>query len=298
MSSPAVKRFRPFVDLHLLGDGGDLLPGRDDLDMLLPDRGTPHLLFGRYGAAEIAEASRRWGIAAAREAQGLTDVRINIEASVRGRQVCRVLLRPHDLLVTEMILSEGRFRPSDAIPRRFPEDTELLVIQWICMQNPLRAFTPDRPPLPGQAHPGFGAGRNVMEMLLALAGRLEVDGIVNRPEFLHNALLYEPYFLFLHPETQGRYDALVRDLGSLPLLELAWGGHRGAIVDEAAGTDFEWVHSEQMRPAGRRLARYFGSREYTTRRVEAARTARFSMDRRRLTTIMDQVRRLETGVDG
>lgn len=50
------------------------------------------------------------------------------------------------------------------------KELKMTVVEWTCMQNPLKHFDPAfRPQLPGQKHPGLGCGRKVGDLLIFLA---------------------------------------------------------------------------------------------------------------------------------
>ena len=88
---------------------------------------------------------------------------------------------------------------------------EMTVIEWMCMQNPLKEFDVEvRPQLPGQKHRGLGAGRKVGPMLVHLANIKGRDGLLNFPEYFHNAIIYEMQgFRFINPAFQGYYRTLM-----------------------------------------------------------------------------------------
>jgi len=101
-----------------------------------------------------------------------------------------------------------------------------------------------------------------MEMLAALCERLHLEGIINRPEFVHNAILYSRFFKFLNPIAEGRLSALRRDLKRLTLWQIAWGVHRGLVTEDGKGTFFQWFQSEQVWPDCEESHSYFESAAY------------------------------------
>jgi hypothetical protein len=147
----------------------------------------------------------------------------------------------------------------------------MLFLQWVRLQDPTRGFSPDRPRLPGQAHPGLGVGREVMTMFLGLAERLGFGGIMVCPEFAHNARLYSAHFRFFDPGAQGRYEALAEAGRGLSLAEFAWGVEKGCVVEETSGRTFSWFHEEMLRATGGVIVDYLESDDYA-RRVEQARS--------------------------
>ena len=75
----------------------------------------------------------------------------------------------------------------------------ILIIEWLSMQNPTIGFDGTKPQLPGQEHPGLGVGRIVEKMLITVAERRKRGGLLNIPEYFHNAYLYSPPFHFVNP---------------------------------------------------------------------------------------------------
>jgi hypothetical protein len=136
------------------------------------------------------------------------------------------------------------------------------------LQNPHKEFSPKRPRLPAQLHPGLRVGHEVIAAMRALLDRLKFDGILVSPEFAHNALMYLPYFQYVNPKSQGQVQALQRDLVALTLEEAAWGIALGCVRNEKDDEIFEWFHDEMCLPRRRRLVAYFKSDAYT-RRVES-----------------------------
>lgn len=81
-----------------------------------------------------------------------------------------------------------------------PQELKLSVLEWVCMQNPLKEFTTERPPLPGQRHPSLRVARVFLNMLIVLAEKKGRDGLLNIPEYFHNGYLYYlKGMLFLNP---------------------------------------------------------------------------------------------------
>jgi hypothetical protein len=56
-------------------------------------------------------------------------------------------------------------------------------------------------------------------MLMLMADRLKLSGVAFRPMWYHLAVVARSRFRFLDSARQGRFEALMRDLAYLPLLE-------------------------------------------------------------------------------
>jgi hypothetical protein len=289
MRSPRRKISRPFQYLQELTSFDYGLETQTDSLSLFEEKPFQGKLLGIYGFEEIQEALVRYGLQSSLDSWGIGKCDIKLDTRDRSRQMMQ-LISAEGNMVSEVIISESTFLPKEAIPGIFPGKMDFLVVQWLCLQDTRRNFSADRLPLPGQLAPGLGVGLNVMEMILALAAKLEVAGIVNRPEFLHNAILYEPYFLFLHPDVQGRFDSLMRDLSKLSFIEQAWAGYSGAIIDEQGRSRFSWYQSEQLRSASPELDEYFASETYQTLRHEAAHRSHFQVNQERLDEVLAEVK--------
>jgi hypothetical protein len=79
-------------------------------------------------------------------------------------------------------------------------------------------------------------------MLARMAIRLGLGGVVWRPAFFHTAYTARHEFHFVDPERQGRFEALLRDLGHLPLLELTDLLARGRVLMN--GEPYTWEADE------------------------------------------------------
>ena len=76
---------------------------------------------------------------------------------------------------------------------------ETIAIEWMSLQNPYGEFTKDRPQLPGQQKPGLGVASKAVELLIIMAWRLNLSGLLNTPDHYHNAYLYSRIFYYLNP---------------------------------------------------------------------------------------------------
>jgi len=101
-----------------------------------------------------------------------------------------------------------------------------------------------------------------MQMLRALADKRNLDGIVNRPEFLHNAVLYSPYFRYLNPVAEGRLQALKRDTAGKTRWDLGWAAVKGMLLEGGKPSLLPWYQAEQIWPNNPELTRYFQSDGY------------------------------------
>jgi hypothetical protein len=155
-------------------------------------------------------------------------------------------------------------------------DCRLLFINWLLMQNPREAFSPDRPPLPDQEHPGLGLFPHFGYLLRLMALRLECDGLLNHPSHFHNGVLYGRFFHFVDPVTEGRFRALEDLLGHLPLAEATDAVAQGQVVDDR-GQTVAWKPEPHVAPITNRARRWFASEGYRATVESVRRTAGFEL---------------------
>jgi hypothetical protein len=138
---------------------------------------------------------------------------------------------------------------------------EFVAVEWLCMQNPMANFSPDKPRLPGQKYPGLGMGEMVMEILTIMAGRLRTAGLLNVPEHFHNAQMYSAQFAYIDPLHEARRLAISRDLlTENTLSKVSWAIDLDCVTEN--NQPFQWSGSEQVIPLDRDLKDYFSSKDY------------------------------------
>ena len=130
------------------------------------------------------------------------------------------------------------------------------------MQNPRAEFSLERQRLPGQEHPGLGLGRWLVELLRMMAERLDCTGLMNIPRHYHNAYLYSKQMLCFDPRDQGYLEAMMRDLGHLPLVETSVAIDQGRLRDAETGAPLRWEGRPQVMPVKPELNAFFARRAY------------------------------------
>jgi hypothetical protein len=119
---------------------------------------------------------------------------------------------------------------------------EVLYVHWLSLRNPRAQFSDLRPRLPGQEVPGLGLAREIGTMLWRMAVRLGLGGVVFRPAHYHIAYAARHEFQFVDPGRQGRFEALVRDLEGVPLLEATTAVAEGKV--RLDGAPYAWEAEE------------------------------------------------------
>ena len=260
------------------------LPTEDDYGLLVGSRGQPRLFLGYYDQDMIEAKLRQFGITERLETQGFHNITVSIDTRQEDRQ--RLIICDGELtranLLAEVALTVGDFMPQTiANPHLCNRVFRMLYIQWLCLQNPRASFTPQRPALPGQRHPGLKVGAIVAHLFERIASRLELDGIISIPEYIHNAILYSRRFRFFNPVVEGRLKALTRDLKDLPLSTVSFGVETGCVIDANTGQALEGMHEEQVFPRHINFRRYFASRHYQESMASTADQVRYVFDAQR-----------------
>ncbi|HEY7723702.1 MAG TPA: histone deacetylase [Anaeromyxobacteraceae bacterium] len=186
---------------------------REDLEEAL-GLGQPReqrLLLGYYTASGLEHALHRYGILEQLRRIGYGQFRVVLDRAGLGERA-RLLADGDgaEHLLVELV-----------VERRALLGRDVLFVHWLSLRNPRAQFSDVRPRLPGQEVPGLGLAREFGEMLGLMAQRLSLAGVAFRPAHLHIAFAARESFAFVDPERQGRFQALVRDLAPLSILD-AW----------------------------------------------------------------------------
>ena len=260
----------------------------------------PKLFLGTYDRDQVVDAYERYGVFSKLREKGFGSFRVSLDLSSEDLHSLRVTgVHPEHrgdgegpgepVLLGEVALRVGRFRLREESRVVVPDRPfALLCVVWLLLQNPVRPFTPGRPALPGQHHPGLKISREVMAMLKAIAARLSLDGITNSPEFAHNALLYSVAgaFRFMDPEVEGLLTAIRRTLRHSTLAEGAWACHLGCIKHVKTDEPVRWPHEEQMVPLAEELKEWFASPKYLSAVEETAEGLELYLDEERYDSLV------------
>jgi acetoin utilization deacetylase AcuC-like enzyme len=190
------------------------------------------LLLGFYTAQGLEHALYRLGMLGHLERLGFRQFRVAFEPAGLGERV-RLLgqAQGEEHLLIDLVLEKRRVL-----------GVEALYVHWMSLRNPRAQFSDRRPRLPGQEVPGLGLAREVGTMLARMAVRLGLAGVVFRPAHYHTAYAARYGFAFVDPERQGRFDALIRDLAGMPLLEATLAVSEGRVRMD--GQPYQWEADE------------------------------------------------------
>jgi GNAT superfamily N-acetyltransferase len=257
------RRHRAFVDLTPADCGPQGL-------------GPSSPFLGRFDEPAIRRELAAAGILEGLARKGHADVVLDLDEAA-GEHRVRVFERGgHESLVDLRLSENAIVLPEDET------DTDsgvlsVLTITWLSLQSPGAAFTPARPRLPGQRHPGLGVGRALIARLLSWAAAWGKDGLVNLPMYFHNASLYAAVFDFVSPRRQGLFEALRRDLAGLPLAEASAAVTEERVVEHPSGRRFRWEAGEMLAPLTERARAHATSPAYRRTADGARDSVRFSV---------------------
>jgi hypothetical protein len=184
----------------------------------------------------------------------------------------------------ERLLIEFKLRLSELVPvLRLATEAPLhplrmLRLEWGLLQNPRASFTPARPRLPDQTHPGLGLSNEAGKFLDELAREHRCDGLLSFPQHYHNAVIYARRYVYFHPARQGWHEAMQRDLCERTLAERSFAVDVGCLILEPGGKPLAWEASEMVRPISSRLLEIVRSRFWRREAREARSSRRLRID--------------------
>jgi acetoin utilization deacetylase AcuC-like enzyme len=233
---PLSERFAGISASMTLGDLGDAsdLSAADIEEALGMRPQRQRLLLGFYTASGIENALFQYGIADQAQRLGYGNLRVELDASGPGERIrIHGEANGEEHLLCEAILEKRRVI-----------GFEVLFIHWLLLRNPRAQFSERRPRLPGQEAPGLGLAREAGEMLGRMAVRLRLRGVAFRPAHYHTAFSARHDFTFVDPARQGRFEAMVRDLAGVSLLEATEAVTAGKVTMN--GAPYAWEADEMI----------------------------------------------------
>lgn len=280
---------RSLSTLELAGDEG----AGDLLDELVARPGAQEIredgrfagFYSREGLLRVLEA---YGVSARLEELDLVPWQIHLSRDGGGRHRLQVTLQgepSEERRLIDLVVELRRVREATVADRPAGDAVfDVVVVEWLALQNPRARFTPERPRLPGQSHPGLGLGYTVHNMILLMARRIGRAGVLNVPRHLHLAVIYDRCgyrFLCERQETEVRAvaDALTPRIG---LAAASWAVERGFVEiarDDAGFSPWSWDPVEMLAPVDESLEQRLEQRGGWLRRLVGSRPkVRVSLD--------------------
>ena len=261
-----MKTRRRFVDLQLA-------------DLGLSEDGSPDRFLGRFDEAQLRSELEATGLLAALAESGYPDVVVR-SACESGEHRLRILAPRGRVPIVDLRLAEGNASFDEPLlVEKGLGLLSFLAVHWLCLQDPRGRFTRERPRLPGQRYPGLGLGPRIYDLGLRWAAAWGKDGLVNVPEYFHNAVFYSQVFRFVSARRQGRFEALARDLAGLPVGQASLAVDAGRVLEN--GAPFQWEPGEMVAPLSDALRAYFASDAWNGAVAEAREAACFTLLPRR-----------------
>lgn len=166
---------------------------------------------------------------------------------------------------------------------------ELLGIEWLMMQHPKKAFTPERPQLPGQEFPGLSLGREIMILIGFMAERLKLEGVLGFPLYYHNGFLYHPRFHFFSPHREGELLALKRDLKALGLATASWALKYGLVFLNQEKDAYVWKTEEMIWPISPRIQAYYADKSYQEEVQKSFQDTHFLYEEKQIQEMLEKI---------
>jgi acetoin utilization deacetylase AcuC-like enzyme len=229
----------------------------EDLAGILPGVEPKPRFLGYFSTHGVELALERFGIMDQLRARGFGHPTVKLELKGSTGQTLRIYA---DRERTELLVELRVNRSSRAV-----QGMEVLVIEWLLLQNPRADFSPERRRLPGQKHPGLGILKELFGWLVVIGEMLELDGVFYAPSGFHVAAQSRRLVRFLDPVDEARFRALRELLGDLPLDRASNRVAEGDVVDAVCGGRLEWEGCPMVLPISERLKMRVFSEEYEAR---------------------------------
>jgi acetoin utilization deacetylase AcuC-like enzyme len=229
---PLASRFRhTFAGLQPDDLGSSALITEDDVaEAFGQPRASQRRFVGFYTAQGLEFGLERYGLLPTLRRMGFDQ--LHVELSQPGSSD-----RARLIGVDKATLARACLIELDCEKKRVG-DGVFLFVNWLSLRNPRAQFSDVRPKLPGQEVPGLGLAREMSEILGLMARRLVLDGVAFAPSWYHMAYAARHTGRFVDPERQGRFDALLRDLKQLPLLQATRAVAEGRV--KLNGQPYAW----------------------------------------------------------
>lgn len=261
--------------------GNDLLIDEGELESQLFKQDAKGAFLGIFSQEEVFGLFESCGVLAALARRGFHDLLSEMKTDDPFLHRFRIYSQDgsEDGLLVEIVLRKTsipnhKFAVSlDSMPK-----LDFLFVEWLLSQNPQESFTAAKSCLPGQRHPGLGIARNLLDILIRFAEKLNVLGIATVPGHYHNAVIFSEYLKYLDPVSEGRLAALQRDLAGFSLADVSWAIDLGCVQDEKSGQEVKWFLDWQVYPGRPEMEAYFNSKVYLDRRLVARDACQFYLD--------------------
>ena len=204
----------------------------DDLVGIVPDAPQRTRFLSHFSQHGVELLLERLGLLDQLRLCGFRHPTVDIDLSGSVGDTLRVWSEPD----RRELLLELRVNRSS----RVVSGCEVLVIEWLLLQNPRAHFGPYRRPLPGQKNPGLGLLKEVFGWLVVVAEVLHLDGIYYVPASYHVAIQSRRQVRFLEPADEAMIQSLETLFSGMTLAEASNLIADGRVVDAATSKVLEW----------------------------------------------------------
>jgi acetoin utilization deacetylase AcuC-like enzyme len=240
---------------EVVDDGLAFTLSEEDIAVLAPGAARPARFLGLFARHGLELVLERAGILSELRSRGFRRLRVDLVAQAPSADAggFDAAASASTLRITAEDRGEERLVELRAHrSRSLVPEMELLAIDWLLLQNPREAFSPKRPRLPGQQHPGLGLLREVMGWMVMLCESHGLDGIYFMTAHYHVAMQSRRLVRPLDPEDEARLRALAAAFADVPLCEATRAVEAGEVVD-ASGAPAAWEPVASVLPVSERL---------------------------------------------
>ena len=268
----------------------------DDFFTDRSSRNSSSLFLGKYSEDGIKFVIERFGLDRQARHRGIRhlDVVVDTKDPYRHRlTIYNGRTRDRDHMVMDFVARYQHLVPRDIdAENEYSLQLKVLTIEWLLLQNPKAVFSHRRHPLPGQSYPGLGLGDQLLALFTLMGRHLQVDGIINVPEYFHTGLIFSKRFVFLSPHVQALVHQVARDLWKkYRLAVIAWASATDSIINIETGQPQIWEPRRQIIPIQSQLKQYFKSDGYVRISQSLKDEKVFTLDEEKLRKALSKMER-------
>jgi len=232
----------------------------DDLVGVLPDAPKRTRFLSHFSQHGVELLLERLGLLDQLRLKGFRHPAVEVDLTGSVGDMIRVWSEPdHRELLMELRANRSS---------RVVSGCEVLVIEWLLLQNPRAHFGPYRRPLPGQKHPGLGLLKEVFGWLVVVGEVLDLDGIYYVPSSYHVAIQSRRRVRFLKPGHEAWMRGLDELFADVSLAEASNSIADGRVVDETTGYRLDWKGYPMVLPVSEKLKERVTGEGYEERVAE------------------------------
>ena len=254
------------------------------------------LFLGKYSEDGIKFIMERFGLDRQARHLGLRHLSVAVDTKDPYRHRLTIYngrSRDKDHIVMDFVAKYQHLAPRDIdAENEYSHQLKVLMVEWLLLQNPKAEFSNRRSPLPGQSYPGLGLGDQLMALFTLMGRHLQVDGIINVPEYFHPGLIFSRRFVFLSPYVQALVHQVAQDLWKkYRLAVIAWASATESIINIDTGKPQIWEPRRQIIPIKGQLRQYFKSDEYLGIAQRVKKEKVFTLDEEKLREALSKMER-------